>query len=253
MTGLESAATRDENMTLNRRKIGGTSLVLTGLVALIIPFLLFSNIQPAITTPPPPGGNNHGGNGGTTPPCTVSCAQSNDNQLPVTTLRITGQIKWLRDKTPFYYPNFTITLHAVDDKNLSSILLNDTGTVTSIHAKGKTFNATITITTEGRHTLSYFSTDQAGNKETPHREVVGLSRPDLLDLQNLITNSGLDNAGIKNAVTMKVETAQDQLAKNQFPDALNALSNQLNALAGKHGLDQAQVDLMQMMISAIKG
>jgi len=238
-------------MTLNRRKIGGTALVLTGLVALIIPFLLFSNIQPAIAPPPPPSGNNHGGNGGTTPSCTVNCVQSSDNQPPETTIRINGQIEWLRDKTPFYYPNFTITLHAVDDGNLSSILLNDAGTVTSFHAQGKTFNTTITITTEGRHTLSYFSTDQAGNKETPHREVVGLSRPDLLDLQNLITNSGLDNAGIKNALTMKVETAQDQLDKNQTPDSLSALSDQLNALAGKHGLDQAQVDLMQVMISAI--
>ena len=152
---------------------------------------------------------------------------------------------------PFYYPNFTITLHAVDDKNLSRITLNDTGTVRTFQAHGLTSTAAITITMNGLHTLSYYSTDKAGNKETPHQATVGLSKSNLTDLQDLLANSGLDNAGIKNALTVKFETAQDQLAKNQSPDALNALSNQLNALAGNHGLDQAQVDLMQMMISAI--
>jgi hypothetical protein len=244
-----------KTMRLNRRKIGGGALVVTGLIALIIPFLLFYNIQPVTTPPPPPppAGNNHGGNGGTRPSCTINCARSTDNQPPVTAIKITGQIEWSRGSIPFYYPNFTVTLHAVDDENLSSIILNDTGTMSTFHAHGLTSSTTITITMNGLHTLSYYSIDKAGNKEIPHQAVVGLTKPDLSDIQVLITNSGLDNPGIKNALTEKVETAQDQLAKSQSPDALNALSNQLNALAGKHGLDQGQADLMQLMISAITG
>jgi len=251
-------------MSLNGRKIGGGIIVATGLVALIIPFLLIPSIQPVTTPPPPPGGNhggnNGGGNGGTTPPCTrnclpppctVNCAQSSDNLSPTTTIQITSMFAWARDKTQFYYPNFTITLHAVDDENLSSIILNDTGTVANFQAHGKTSVATFTVTASGLHTLSYYSTDQAGNKETPHRSVAGLAKPDLSDLQSLIANSGIDNAGIKNALTVKVETAQDQLLMNQTPNALSALVNQLNALAGKHDLDQDQVDIMFMIISAI--
>jgi len=242
-------------MALNRRKIGGGALVVTGLLALVIPFLLFSNIQPVTTPPPPPPptGNNHGGNGGTTPSCTINCARSTDNQPPQTTVRITGKMEWLRDNTPFYYPNFTITLHATDDENLSSIVLNDTGIVTNFHVQGRTSIATLTVTTKGLHMLSYYSTDRAGKKETAHRAVAGLAKPDLSDLENLILNSSVDNAGIKNALTAKVETARDQLGRNQDPNSLTPLANQLNALAGKHGLDQAQVDLMVMLISAITG
>src|SRR6266567_2077723 len=238
-----------KTMALNRRKMGGGALVVTGLVALIIPFLLFSNTQPVTTPPPPPPprGNNHGGNGGTTPSCTINCARSTDNQPPVTTIEITGKIEWPRGDIPFYYPDFTVTLHAVDDENLSSIILNDTGTVSTFHAHGLTSTTTITITMNEIHTLSYYSIDKASNKETPHQVLVGLTKPDLSDLQGLITNSGLDNAGIKNALTVKVETAKGQLAKNQSPNALNALSNQLSALAGKHGLDQDRADLMQLM------
>jgi hypothetical protein len=162
-------------------------------------------------------------------------------------------LAWARDNVQLYYPNFTITLHAVDDENLSSIILNDTGTVSNFQSHGKTSTATLTVTTRGLHMLTYYSTDKAGNKETTHRTVAGLAIPDLSDLQSLIANSGIDNAGIKNSLTVKVETAQDQLAVNQDPSGLNALANQLNALGGKHNLDQAQVDLMLMMISAITG
>jgi hypothetical protein len=239
----------------NRRKIGGGILVATGLVALIVPFLLIPSIQPVTTPPPPPGGNhggnNGGGKGGTTPTCTINCGQSTDNQPPQTTIHMTGMIQWPREDTPFYYPNFTITLHALDDENLSSIILNDTGRVTNFHVQGRTSLATITITANGLHMLSYYSTDQAGNKEAPRHTIIGLAKPDLSDLQSLIANSGINNAGIKNALTVKVETAQDQLAVNQSLDALNALSNQINSLGGKHGLDQAQADLILAVIRSI--
>ena len=179
--------------------------------------------------------------GGTTPSCTVNCPQSSDNQPPQTTVRITSKIEWPRGNTHFYYQNFTVTLHAVDDENLSSIILNDTGTASTFDAHGLIATSTIIITLNGLHALSYYSTDKTGNKETPHHAVVGLSRPDLSDLQGLIRDSGLDNAGIKSALTVKVETAQDQLAKNQSLDALNALSNQLNALAGRPGPEPSPI------------
>jgi len=85
----------------------------------------------------------------------------------------------------------------------------------------------------------------------PHHAIVGLAKPDLSDLQSLIANSGIDNAGIKNALTVKIESARDQLAMNHSPVALNTLSNQINSLEGKHGLDQAQVDLILAVIRSI--
>jgi hypothetical protein len=183
----------------------------------------------------------------------VNCSQPNDNKPPTTTAQITGMLAWVRDNVQFYYPNFTITLHAVDDENLSSIILNDTGTVSNFQAYGKTSTATLTVTTRGLHTLTYYSADKAGNRETTHRTVAGLAKPDLSDLQSLIANSGIDSTGIKNALTVKVETAHDRIVVNQDTNSLNALANQLSALAGKHNLDQGQVDLMLMMISAITG
>jgi hypothetical protein len=142
-------------------------------------------------------------------------------------------------------------LHALDDENLSSIILNDTGTVTSFHAQGRTASDIVAITITGLHALPYYLVDKAGNKERPHLEVVGVANPDLSDLKNLVTNSAIDNPGIENALIVKIEEAQDQLAANQSLAGLNALTNQLNVLAGKHGLDQTRVDLMRMIISAI--
>ena len=241
------------NMVSSRRKIGAGILIVAGLVALIIPFLFAPNVQHATTPPPPPGGNNHGGGGGTTPPCTMNCAASTDNEPPQTTIQLTGRLSWPRNDVHYYYPNFTITLHAVDDENLSSIILNDTGYVSTFHVHGLASTEQTTITVNGLHKLSYYSIDQAGNKETAHQSIVGLSKPDLSDLKNLIANSGVDNTGIKNALAVKVETAQDQLARNQPPNALNALAKQLAALEEKHGLIHAQVDQMLMIISAITG
>ncbi len=234
-----------------RRKIAGGILVTAGVLAIIIGLVLPPMIQPAATIPPPsPGGNSHGGSGGTTPPCTTSCTPptctmnctppQTDTQAPTTTIKINGPLAWNRTGVGYYYPNFTITLTATDDENISRIILNDTGTITTFAGTGNTTTVTTTITTAELHTIWYYSNDTAGNKETPQLATVGLAVPDASDLESTINNSRIDNAGIKNAMDAKVRSG-----------ALNALSNQLNALDGKHGLDQATVDLLQAMITAI--
>src|SRR3989442_14555890 len=82
-----------------------------------------------------------------------------------TTVQITSKIEWPRGNPHFYYQNFTVTLHAVDDENLSSIILNDTGTASTFDAHGLIATSTIIITLNGLHALSYYSTDKTGNKE----------------------------------------------------------------------------------------
>ncbi len=235
-----------------KRKIAGGTLVTAGILAIILGLLLPPIIQPAATTPPPPspGGNTHGGSGSTTPPCATNCTPptctvnctppQTDTQAPTTTMKISGPLAWNRTGILYYYPNFTITLTATDDENISSIILNDTGTITTFNGTGNTTTVTTTITTTELHTIWYYSNDTAGNKETPQLATAGLAVPDASDLENIINNSRIDNAGIKNAMDAKVRSG-----------ALNALSNQINALNGKHGLDQATVDLLQAMITAI--
>jgi hypothetical protein len=247
-------------MKLNRRNIGGGILIATGIIAFIIPFLFIHSTQHGTPTPPPPtGGNNHGNNGGTTPPCRTNCpgTGAKDNQAPITNIQITGMIHWLRGNITYYYPNFTITLRATDDGYLTSIHIDfpcfEACPVFTFPVSGKTANVSLTVTFPGLHSFYYYSIDQAGNLETPHLAVAGLAKPDVSDLQNIINNSGIDNAGIKNSMDAKVQAAQDRLSRGQPPNSLNALSNQLNALAGKHGLDQATVDLLQSMIAVIIG
>lgn len=88
--------------------------------------------------------------------------------------------------------------------------------------------------------ISYYSTDTAANKEKPQDTTVGLNKPDFPDIQNIITNSNIDNPGTKNALIAKLSTGQAQVIMGLRPNALNALSNQLDALDGKHGLDRAK-------------
>ena len=228
-----------------------------GIVLFIIPLLLTSPIQPAPTTPPPTGGSKHGGNsggGGTSPPpCASNCRPSTDTQPPTTTIQFRGALKWSRNGTTYFSPNITVTLHAVDDQNLTSIILRDNGTVTSFTAQGRSSTTVLTLTNKGLHIISYYAIDKAANKEPAHNTTVGLGRPDLSDIRNIIISSNIDNSGIKNALLAKTSTAEAQIEAGQQPNALNALSNQLNALDGKHGLDQATVDLIENMITSIQG
>ena len=232
-------------------------MIATGIMLFIIPLLFTFPIQPASTTPPPTGGSKHGGNNGggstTPPPCTTNCEGSTDMQPPITTIAMTGAMKWSRNGITYFSPNVTVTLHAVDDQNLTSIILTDNGTVTSFTAQSRSSTTVLTLTNRGLHVLSYYAIDKAANRETAHKSAVGLDKPDLSDIRNSIIASNIDNMGIKNALLAKVSRAEAQIAAGQQPNALNALSNQLNALSGKHGLDQATVDLIEKMITSIQG
>ena len=242
-------------MRLNRRRLGGGVLIIAGIIALVTPFFLFQQTQ-QVAGPPPPGGGGHGGtknDGGTTSRCTTNCPNPGptDSQPPTTTLLATGPIKWSRNGIAYFYPTVTLTLHATDDQNLTSISLNDTGRLATFKAEGRSANATLTLSTTGIHALSYYSSDEAGNREPTHVAIVGLGRPDLSDIRSIITNSNIDNSGIKNALLAKVSVAESQLGASQIPSALNSLSNQLNALASKHGLDQSTVDQLEALIRTI--
>ena len=232
-------------------------MIAAGIILFIIPLLFTSPTQSASPTPPPTGGNKHGGStggGGTPPPpCISNCQGSMDTQPPITTIDMTGALKWFRNGTTYFSPNVTVTLHAVDDQNLTSIVLIDNGTVASFSAQGRSSTTILTLTNNGLHMLSYYSVDKTANKETTHNATVGLDRPDLSDIRNIIIGSNIDNSGIKNALLAKTSTAEAQIRAGQQPNALSALSNQLNALSGKHGLDQATVDLIEKMITSIQG
>jgi hypothetical protein len=244
----------NKTMNVNRRKLGGGLLLATGVILFVIPFLLTPPIEPATTTPPPTSGSKHGGSsgGGTSPPrCVTNCQASKDTQPPLTTIQATGQLEWPRNSITYFYPNVTVTLHAVDDQNLTSITLNDNGSITNFAARSLSSSATLTLTTTGLHMLSYYATDKAGNRETAHKTTVGLNKPNLSDIQNVIMSSNIEVAGIKNALVAKVSAAEAQIAADQKPTALNHLSNQLNALDGKHELDQATVYLIEAMIASI--
>src|SRR2546422_3401966 len=170
-------------------------MIIAGLTALAIPFLLRSSSPSGTTTPPPPGG--------TTPPSGGSSGSGNggDTTPPQTTLAVTGVFRFPREGYDYYYPNLTITLHAADDVNLSTVYLNDTGMVRAWNVSGTFANLTWTVTNLGLHNLTYWSADKAGNNETRHAITTRLAKPDLNDLLSLIANSHIDNQGIKNALS----------------------------------------------------
>jgi hypothetical protein len=99
--------------------------------------------------------------------------------------------------------------------------------------------------------LEYYSTDKAGNKEAPHSAVRGIASPSLSDLADSINNSGIDNAGIKNALLGKVAAAEAEQSRGGPLNILNVLLNQLNALEGKHGLSSSTVANIEAMVQAI--
>lgn len=104
-------------------------MILAGPTALIIPFLFHGPSPSGTTTPPPPvrGGTTplSGGNGGGS----ASGGGSQDTSLPQTTISIRAPFDFPRAGNIYYYPNFTSTLHALDDMNLSTVSLNEAGTV----------------------------------------------------------------------------------------------------------------------------
>lgn len=162
-------------------------------------------------------------------------------------------MRFLRAGVQYFYPNFTITLQATDNSNLSMIILNDTGTPAIFQVNGTSAQASLVINATGLHQLWYYSVDKTGNKETPHSEDASIARPELIDLIDIIENSNIDNDGIKNALTAKVRAAQRQLDSGHNMNSLRALVNQLNALEGKHGLDfetlQKLLDIISVLVS----
>lgn len=101
-----------------------------------------------------------------TPDSTINAPQSLDLTPPVSTSTITG----LLGQPGFYRSNATITLSAIDP-----IVNNDPTQTSGVlkisysldNAATTTYQSSIGITTEGVHTISFFSTDNAGNNEPP--------------------------------------------------------------------------------------
>ena len=133
-----------------------------------------------------------------------SFTTGSDTVPPVSTSTIAG----IMGKQGFYRSNATITLSSVDPNidNTVSGVLNiqyslDNGTTTI-------YQSPIAITSEGFHTISFFSTDQAGNNEQPQTitftvdktapEAVIQFNPSLKDIQF----SGTDNISTTSKVTV---------------------------------------------------
>ena len=230
-----------------RRKAGAVTLIVALIIAFSIPFLFQSPPKLPVTIPP---GDGNGGNGGGNSGGNGGEGQS-DTEAPRTTIGIAGPMRFLRAGVQYFYLNFTITLRATDNSNLSMIILNDTGTPTIFQVNGTSAQASLVVNATGLHQLWYYSIDKAGNRETPHSRDSSIARPELIDLIDLIENSNIDNDGIKNALTAKVRAAQHQLDKGHNMNSLNALVNQLNALEGKHGLDSATVQALLDIISIL--
>ncbi len=184
----------------------------------------------------------------------VRAPSAGDTQAPRTTISVRGPVHFQRMGVPYFWPNFTITLHAMDDMNLSRIVFNDNGTVTTWNVMGKAANVSLTVTVMGLHSLQYYSVDQARNKEDASRNRIqaGVDRPKVSDLVQLIIRSNIDNSGIINALLAKVETAQDQADLGHDLNGLSALVNQITAMTDKHSLDQETADNLLATIAAIQ-
>lgn len=194
------------------------------------------------------GGGSGGGTGG----------GSKDTQPPTTIVTIVGHgFSFARSEVAYYSTNFTVALNATDDEKVAAIYLWDNGSVVSLPAltwsgSGDAAWTSTTITASGLHMLSYYSMDNSSNTEAAHNFSRGIGKPLLSDLANLITNSGIDNAGIKNAMIAKVSAAMSEQANGQPMHSLDALVNQLNALDGKHGLDNMTVQNIEAAIQTIQ-
>jgi len=132
-------------------------------------------------------------------------------------------------------------------------VLNDTGTPTTFQVEGTSAEVTMVVRSTILHKLQYYSVDKAGNKETPHSREAGIAKPELGDLKESIEDSNIDNEGITNAMTAKVRAAQHQLDAGHDLNSINALTNQLNALEGKHGLAPQTVLALLAIISLLLG
>jgi len=239
-------------LKITRKKVGWILIVL-GLVALVIPFLFHA--LPQTETKPPAGCSSNCTPASCTSncvsPCTSNCNAPGELLAPVTAISVTGPVSWPRDGISYFYPNFTVTLHAIDDGNLSTIVLDDTGTKASYAVHGNSSTVTFTVGIIGLHVMRYYSIDQAGNSEISHVALIGLAKPSPTDLASLIASSNIEPNGVKNALSAKVEIAQDQEAAGQDLHGLDALTSQINALEGQHNLDPTLGEQLLAMIAMI--
>lgn len=239
---------------LNRRRTAAIAIIVIGIIGVYVGLLLRQpTVQPTAPKPPTPGGGGNGGNasgGG-------SGGGTKDTQPPTTIVTIVGHgYSFTRSRVAYYSTNFTVALDATDDEKVSAIYLWDNGSAVSLppltwSSSGEAAWTSTTITTSGLHILSYYSMDNSSNTEVAHNVSRGIGKPLLSDLANMITKSGIDNAGIKNAMLATVSAAMTEQATGKPMQSLDALLNQLNALDGKHGLDKATVTGMESMIRQI--
>ena len=245
---------------LNRRRTAAIAIIVIGVIGVYVGLLLRQpTVQPSAPKPPTTGGG--GGNGGNTNGGGTgrgSGSGSKDTQPPTTIIAIVGHsFTFTRSGVQYYSNNFTVTLNATDDEKIAAIYLWDNQSAVTLPALtwsngGDTAWASITMTASGLHLLSYYSMDNASNTEAARNVSRGIGKPLLSDLSNLIINSSIDNAGIKNAMLAKVSAATGEQANGQPMHSLDALVNQLNALDGKHGLDNTTVQNIEVMITSIQ-
>jgi len=101
-----------------------------------------------------------------TPSSIVNAFQSQDLTPPVSTSTITGTM----GQPGYYRSNVSVSLGATDP-----VVNNDSGQTSGVlktvysldNSATTTYQSAISVTSEGAHTISFFSTDKAGNNEQP--------------------------------------------------------------------------------------
>ena len=144
-----------------------------------------------------------------TPSSTINADQSEDITPPVSAATIIGTL----GQPGFYRSNVTLALAAIDVINNTEPLQTSGVMKTNYNLDNQGYVAygtstNLTISTEGLHTLSFFSTDNAGNNEDPQTVSFTIDKtapessiqfnPGLKDVQF----SGSDNLSASSAITV---------------------------------------------------